>query len=76
MVLSTIGTMVKLARLRALRDRQALSQRDLAERAGVSPTTVARIECGQLEPRPSTVRKLARALGVEPEALMEPEPAA
>jgi transcriptional regulator with XRE-family HTH domain len=65
--------MVKLTRLKAVRQRKALSQQELAERAGINRVTLARIETGA-EPYPATTRKLAQALGVEPEALMEPEP--
>jgi transcriptional regulator with XRE-family HTH domain len=63
------------ARVRALRQREAMSQRDLAERAGVNTETVNRIENaspGEL-PRPSTIRKLAKALGCRPRDLMAPE---
>jgi transcriptional regulator with XRE-family HTH domain len=66
---------VKLPRLRATRERRALSQRELADLAGVSRTTIVSLEQGADSPFPSTVRKLARALGVEPHELMEPEPA-
>ncbi|MGH2354805.1 MAG: helix-turn-helix transcriptional regulator [Chloroflexota bacterium] len=65
--------MVKLTRLRTVRERKALTQQELAERAGVSRPTVARIETYQVHPYPTTVRKIAEALGVYPEALMEPE---
>jgi transcriptional regulator with XRE-family HTH domain len=50
------------------RTRLALSQDDLATKAGVTRSTVARGEHG-LSIRPSSVRKLARALRVSPEAL-------
>ena len=45
----------------------------LAEEAGISPTTVSGIENGRI-PRPhfGTLRKLAVALGVEPEELLPP----
>ena len=65
--------MVKLTRLKALRERQALTQEELARKAGINRVTLARIETGA-EPYPATVRKLAEALGVEPAALMEPLP--
>lgn len=65
-----------LKRLRTLRLRRALSQRDLAARAGVSQVTIVRLERGEAEPRPSTVRKLAAALGVDPAELVgEPDTA-
>ena len=54
--------------LRRLRDRRALTQEELAERAGVSRTTVMRAESGE-DIRQSSVRKLARALGVRPATL-------
>ena len=50
--------------LRAWRERKALSQRDLARVAGISQFSISKIETGQQEPRPSTIRKLAEALGV------------
>jgi transcriptional regulator with XRE-family HTH domain len=50
--------------LRALRRRGDLSQRQLAERAGVPASTVARIESGEIvNPRIRTVERLARAAG-------------
>jgi transcriptional regulator with XRE-family HTH domain len=64
---------VKLARLKRARERAALSQEELAKKAGVSRVTVARVEACLDDPQPRTVRKLAAALGVEPEALMERE---
>jgi transcriptional regulator with XRE-family HTH domain len=56
-------------RLRVLRVRMALTQAELAQRAGINPATVARLEQSQAAPRPTTIRKLARALGVELSAL-------
>ena len=56
--------------LRRLRESKALSQRDLAALAGLSVTTVNRVETGLRRPIPSTVRKLAQALGVSPDKLL------
>lgn len=56
--------------LRRLREQRALSQRELAAQARLSVTTVNRIETGQSKPMPRTVRKLAGALGVEPQELL------
>ena len=56
-------------RLRTLRIETALTQAELAEKAGVTRNTVARLERGENEPHPPTVRKLAAALGVEPRML-------
>ena len=49
--------------------RKVLTQRELAELAGVTQSTVALIEAGRQSPRPTTVRKLAKGLGVRPEDL-------
>ena len=57
--------------LRELRLRRVLTQRELAQRANVAPATVVNIELGRIRPHPSTLRKLADALGVEPEELAE-----
>jgi transcriptional regulator with XRE-family HTH domain len=54
-------------RLQQTRKRKVLSQEELAAAAGVPVVTISRIENGHAaNPRPSTVRKLAAALGVEP----------
>ncbi len=68
------GTMpLKLAhigdRLKALREEQYLSQRELAKAARVSPTTIFKLEANQTEPQPRTIRKLAGALGISPAQL-------
>jgi transcriptional regulator with XRE-family HTH domain len=57
-------------RLRELRVRRALTQEELAEKADVGTNTVARLERNESEPHMSTLRKLARALGVEPAELI------
>jgi transcriptional regulator with XRE-family HTH domain len=59
--------------LRYLRTSRALTQAELAERAGVRRSTIARLEGGQ-EARMRTLSRLARALGVAPAALMQPPP--
>ena len=60
--------------VRRLRELRALSQRELAARAGLSVTTVNRIEISQRKPMPKTVRKLAGALGVSPQELLATQP--
>lgn len=59
--------------LRRLREAAVLSQRDLAKLAHVSPTTIVRAEQGE-DVYPSTVRKLAAALGVQPRELIGEAP--
>ncbi len=51
-------------RLRRARERAGLGQRDLADAAGVGTATITRLERGQTQARPVTVRRLAAALGV------------
>jgi transcriptional regulator with XRE-family HTH domain len=57
--------------LERLRLRAALSQIELAKKAGVAPAAVNRIERNLVEPQMRTVRKLAKALEVEPHMLIE-----
>ena len=58
-------------RLKEWRERRLLTQRELAERVGVTPGTINRIERGVHRPRLATVRRLAEALGVDPDDLVE-----
>jgi transcriptional regulator with XRE-family HTH domain len=60
-------------KLRETRKRKLLTQQQLAERSGVGIATIIRIERNQVEPRGSTIRKLAEALGVDPHELVKPE---
>jgi transcriptional regulator with XRE-family HTH domain len=61
-------------RLQAMRRLRMWDQRRLAQEAGVSPTTVSGIETGRIsKPHFGTMRKLARALEVEPEVLISLE---
>jgi transcriptional regulator with XRE-family HTH domain len=58
--------------LRRERLRRALTQNDLAKLAGISYVTLSRLENGAIAtPTPTTLRKLATALGIEPELLIE-----
>jgi transcriptional regulator with XRE-family HTH domain len=59
-------------KLREVRDHRLLSQRELAEKAGLSPTTILKLADDRVkEPHPRTVRKLAQALEVDPAELVE-----
>lgn len=53
-----------MPRLREQRQKRALSQQELADRSGLSRTTIIKLEGGR-EAWPQTVRKLARALGIK-----------
>jgi transcriptional regulator with XRE-family HTH domain len=61
-----IGKNLKDARFRA-----GLTQAELAEKAGTTQTTVARIERDAVQPEVTTIRKLAVALGVPIADLLE-----
>lgn len=61
-------------KVRAVREGAFLSQRELAEKAGLNHNTVWRIEGGgDVDVHPRTIRKLAEALGVEPAELVKGE---
>jgi len=47
----------------ALRTEKKLTQTDVAERMGISQSAVARIEAGDRDPRLSTLRRYAMAVG-------------
>ena len=57
--------------LKRVRTLRALTQAQLAEKAGITQATVVRIERNQQEPHMSTLRKLAEALNVDPAELVE-----
>jgi transcriptional regulator with XRE-family HTH domain len=56
--------------LKNARTRRLLTQEELAEKAGVSAATVVNIERDNQEPHFRTIRKLAKALDVDPTALL------
>ena len=59
-------------RLREWRAYRALSQADLAERSGVTKATIVALEKpDHRTPHPRTVRRLAKALEVQPHVLYE-----
>jgi len=57
-------------KLREVRTRRLLTQDELAEKAGVSQSTIANIERDNVEPQFRTIRKLAKALDIEPTELL------
>ena len=68
-----VGVRESLGHRGGAKRRAALSQDDLAKKAGVSRATIADLETNKRPARPSTRRKLAEALGVVPAELMDPE---
>jgi transcriptional regulator with XRE-family HTH domain len=57
-------------KLKEIRTRRLLTQDELAEKASVSQSTIANIERNNAEPHFRTIRKLAKALDVDPTELL------
>ena len=67
----TLGIMeVNVQRLKELRRLKVLTLRELEEESSVSYNTIWRLENGHRQAQPSTIRKLAAALGVEASELV------
>ena len=67
-------TLVKIGdTVRRERMKKAMRQDELARKAGITPTTLSRIERNESEPHVSTIRKLAEVLEVSPAVLIEGE---
>ena len=66
--------------IKKCRENKSLSQRELAERLGVSYTVISQYERGIRNPKIETLSKIAEALGVDPVEITygkqekEPEP--
>jgi len=58
--------------LRELREYKAMTQRELAEVAGISKTTVVNIERKKAPPMMSVRKKIAEALGIAPSEINWP----
>ena len=59
--------------LRRLREDRLLTQAELAERAGIALSSLVRVENDQVDPRFTTIRKLAQALDVDHRVLINKE---
>jgi transcriptional regulator with XRE-family HTH domain len=66
-----MGTTDLSDRVKVLRSRKGLSQEQLAEKSGLSLRTVQRIENDETVPRGDTLTRLAVALQVSPEELID-----
>src|SRR5579884_1534528 len=64
------------ARIRRVRTERDLKLREVARRAGISPSSLARIEADQVSPNVSTVRRLAAALDLDAHGLLAEDLAA
>jgi transcriptional regulator with XRE-family HTH domain len=58
------------------RMRRAMTQAELADKAGVGINAIVRIERNQTELRPPTIQKLADALRVDPFEFVDDAPLA
>lgn len=63
-------------RLRARREEQGLSLRELARRLGISPSAVSQIETGKSRPSVSTLYSIVTELGMSLDELFSGEPGA
>jgi transcriptional regulator with XRE-family HTH domain len=61
-------------RIKGLRAERQLQQRQLAEKAGLTPSMLSQIESGRLTPSLHTLGKVAGALGVSIASLFESAP--
>lgn len=61
----TMASMLTSEKLRAIRALRGISQAELAQKAGVSPTAIAEYERDKRDLRSGTIRKLCEALGVK-----------
>jgi len=65
----SIGKIIE--KLRTSGANSPMSQKELAKKAGVNPTTIHRIEKGEIKyPRAKLLQRLAQALGVSVESLL------
>jgi transcriptional regulator with XRE-family HTH domain len=59
--------------LKRVREDQLMTQAELAKAANIAVSSLVRVENDQVEPRFSTIRKLARALDVDHRELTKRE---
>ena len=59
------------AKIKRLRERRGLTQHELAEKAGIGRSYLARLETARQDPTLSTLEKIAKALRVKVAKLLE-----
>lgn len=59
-------------KIRRYREHRGLSQKELADKAGVSPSTISKAEGGIFTPSPDIIQRVADALGVPFHELIDP----
>ena len=62
-----------IPRLRRLRQQAVLSQEQLAQKSGVARDTISKLEMGYRKAYPTTIRRLAAGLEIEPGELIAHE---
>ena len=72
-VVSTIAVVKIGRRVRAERTKRFMTQEQLARASGISQKALSKIETNEVEPRFSTILKLAKALGIDPSEFIEQE---
>jgi transcriptional regulator with XRE-family HTH domain len=55
-----------MATLKELRIKKVMSQADLSRESGVTVSAICRLERGERKPQFVTIRKLAKALNIDP----------
>lgn len=60
-------------KIRFFRKRAGLTQTQLANAAGVHPVSIRKYETNKMQPQPSQLKKIATALNISPNALIELE---
>jgi Zn-dependent peptidase ImmA (M78 family) len=68
-----MGTDLIGARIRDLRKEAGMNAEDIAEALGVDPSAISNIENGKRSVKTSELAKIAKALGVSPLAILEPD---
>ena len=69
-VFTSCGIIIDMS-LRQLREQRMMTQREVAERAHITVTTLSRIENGRVAPSFRTVRSLAAVFGVSAQQMHE-----
>ncbi len=69
-MMSTLDHMKIGPNLKRLREERLMTQDELGKAAGIGHDQISRIEHDKVDPRFSTIKKLAAALGVEPQELV------
>ncbi len=71
MIYTALMPEVDMHKLRELRRLRVLTLQELEAKSGVSYSTLVRLEHGKTAAHPRTIRRLAKALGVEPPELLK-----